>query len=880
MFRDIIKKGVIKIDGSEKRLIAHKDKNKTEYLNEHNKKTKKIFKYLIETENVYKTLFKAISNDYNLNYTENEFKNLLLEMAEYHDIGKLNPKFQKETIKNPEFKNYKTPNLALTSEHSEIGSLFFSARLMEKNAEKKPPILVLPYIIKGHHTRVRSIYESSLGIANTLKKKKTATGYLREIIPEENKLIDRYLQEVMDTYGNRELRSQVKEDSSALSFFYNYIYSTLIRADSIATNYAYSEINEINQELPKYIRRITPELIKKIEEGYKKKQTEYEGKIEETPLNKYRNEMQKKAFKSLDKGLKKGNSVFYLQMPTGGGKTHTAIGLTIKLLKETKANRVIYNLPYISLLEQNHQYFQEITGLDQKQLRSIHSLSDVPTNEKEEMEKIIFYDDFFEYPMICTTMVSFFNSIIKFNKYQKYRFGALSNSIIILDEIQTLPVEYWPEFNYLLNEMAEKLNSYILIMSATVPELYNLKHTKSMAPEFKKDCHHLIKNPEKYYAKFKRNKIKNKKFEEIQIDKNGFEKLSKSVIDKYLKEIEEHGNNGLVVVNTIQTSKNLYEQLQNDLKKIETPTSCLLLNSTILTSQKKEILNKIQSNNKENILLISTQTIEAGLDVSFDFVIRDFAILESIEQVRGRCNRNKEKPSGNVYLLKNIKNQTEAKYIYPKWRLKETEKILKQTNFSYNHKDIKKYYKNTINTINQEISKETKLTSAKNNRNWNKIKFEEKNSPKNKNKDVFHIDIIEENQNTYDFYIETEIKKEAFTEKELEYIQNKLKIPIKNQVNGSEIIEKYIEKIKKQKENYTEKKILKKQFKSIINKFTVSAAIPNIETEINQTLKKIGPYHKIPKHLIGEETHHLYSKTKGLNKKYFSKTDEPENKII
>ncbi|RZN63107.1 CRISPR-associated helicase Cas3' [Methanonatronarchaeum sp. AMET6-2] len=878
MFQQIIKNGVIDIDGSEKRLIAHRDKNNTEYLNEHNKKTKEIFKYLIETENTYKTLFNAISNDYNLNYTENEFKELILEMAEYHDIGKLNPKFQKETIKNPEFKNYKIPRVGLTSDHSEIGSLFYSVRLIEKKAEKKPPILVLPYIIKGHHTRARSIYESKHGIAHILKNKKTTIGYLRKIIPKENEKIDKYLQEVMDTYGNRETRKQIKEDSAALSFFYNYIYSTLIRADSIATSYAYNEINYINKELPKYIRRITPELIKNIEEGYNRKQEKYDEKIDETPLNRHRNEMQKKAFNSLDKGLKKGNSVFYLQMPTGGGKTHTALGLSIKLLKKTNANRVIYTLPYISLLEQNYQYFQETTGLDEEQLRSIYSLSDLPTNEKEEMKKTLFYDDFFEYPIICTTMVTLFNSIVKFNKNQKYRFGALSNSIIILDEIQTLPVEYWPEFNYLLNEIAEKLNSFILIMSATIPDLEKLKHTRSMAPEFEKKCHHLIKNPEKYYKKFKRNQIKTKKFEEIEIEKNELKNLSKSVIDKYLKETKKDRNKGLVVVNTIQTSRNLYEQLQNDLKKIDLPVNCLLLNSTILPNQKKQILEQTQSHNKKNILLISTQTIEAGLDVSFDFVIRDFAILESIEQVRGRCNRNKEKNTGNVYLTKNIKKQPEAKYIYPNWRLKETEKILKQTNFSYNHKDIKKYYQNTIKTINQEISKEIKLTSADNIRNWNKIKYEETNSPKNKNKDVFHVDVIQENQNTYELYIETNIKKQAFTQKELEYIKEKLKIPIKNQINGSKIIEKYIEKTKKQKRNYTEKKILKKQFKSIINKFTISATLPNKNTEINKTLNKIGPYHKIPEHLIGEKEHHIYSKTKGLNKKYF--TNESKDNII
>lgn len=882
MFQDVIKEGNVKLSGSKKCIIAHRKENQIEYLNEHSKKTEIVFNYFLTVEGVYKNLFDLLNENYESKYNKEDFKKILLDLARFHDIGKINPKFQKEKIKNSDFKNYKIPkSIDLTSRHSGIGALLYSLYLMEKEVERDPFLLLLPYVIKGHHTRVRSIYESDLGIAEIIKRKRKEIAYIQEILPVDNEDLSKLLQEVVNVYGYHKLREKLKENASILSYFYNYIYSTLVRSDSIATNYAYNTIEDIKEELPNYNRRINQRLLNKIEEGYNRKQSEYEELRDKNPLNKYRSEMLKKACNSLEKGLNQENSVFYLQMPTGGGKTHTSIAISIKLLKETNASRIIYSLPYISLLEQNYEYFQNVTGLHEDELRSIYSLSDIPTEiGEDETEEILFYDDFFEYPIICTTMVSLFDSIVKFDKNKKYRFGALTNSIIILDEIQTLPVEYWPEFNYLLNELADKFNSYILIMSATIPSLEKLKHTRSMEPKFQKNCHYLLKNPEYYYEKFKRNKIRNEQFEEIKIeDENGVNELADSVLKKVLVGCKKGKNRGLVVVNTVKTSKKLYERLKTEVKKLDLPIECLLLNSTILSSRKKQIVNKIQGETKnQNILLVSTQTIEAGLDVSFDFVVRDIAPLESIEQVRGRCNRNKEKDIGDVYLTKNVNEKAEATQIYPGWRINETEKILEKTNFSYDHKDVREYFQNTVDTINKEISEDIKLTSADNIRCWNKIKYEENNSFKNKRRNVFHVDVIEENRSMYDFFVEISLEKELFTEKEIKFIEDKIGLKIKDKIEGSKIIKEYLDKIKEQKKGYTAKKILKKQFKSIISKFTISASLPMPKEEIKNALTKVGPYYKISEHLIGEEKHHLYSKTKGLNKEYFK--EGTENRII
>ncbi len=885
MFQDIIEQSKIPINGDEKAILAHKEKERDyeEPIYEHVRKTEIVFEYIVEKDNILEELYPSLKKEYEMGYDYSEFKKILLEMVEFHDFGKINPVFQKERIGNDYFDDVEIPTVNhITKKHSLVGAIFFAIHLVEEqNLEENPILLFLPHIIHGHHTRLRSLFEegTDFGVASILENEKYSDlkptiNYLFQKLPVEKTKLENLLQKVIDLYES-EFFSKLDENSSHLSFLYNYLFSVLIRSDFIASSYSDSTVNQLENKLCKYYRRIDDETLAQIDNNFEKKQKEYFDKKDENPLNPYRLEMYQKALNSLEKGLKKNKSVFFLQMPTGGGKTHTSLGLSLQILKETGTDRIIYSLPYISLLEQNYEYFKKVLKLPTKKMRSIYSFSEIP---EENEEKILTYDDFFEYPIICTTNVSLLESIVKFDKSSKYRFGALTNSVIILDEVQTLPVEYWPEFYYLLNEMAEKMNSYILIMSATLPGLEKLKKSRGM--DFTNDdkYHYLISEPQKYYEKFERNTIVSEGMKEIEKnDSDDIDELVDYILKVSKDEFEENNNHGLIVVNTVRTSKNLYDKLKNELEAGEAGIDCLLLNSTILSARKREIVEKVNHMEKnKRLILVSTQSVEAGLDVSFDFVMRDFSTLESIEQVRGRCNRNREIEDGHVYLTKITSENTEASKVYPDWRLDETKKILDKSNYSYKFEDLETYFESTIGTINDEISKDMELTATDNIKCWNKMKFEETNSPRNKQKNVFHVDVIEENKNSYTFFISTSLGKENFDEKEIEFIEGEYNIQIDKLVDGDKIMELYKEKMSESQADYSKKKIIKKRFSSIMSKFTVSAILPTDERELESTLEKTGPYYKIPEHLIGDEEHHIYSLDKGFNKDYFQK----KNNII
>lgn len=882
MFKRIIEDNGIEINGYQKTILAHKGEDYREPFDEHIKKTKKVFGYILDKDRVLKDLYRSVKEEYELNYEFNEFKDILQEMVEFHDLGKINPKYQIDRLNNSEFSDIDIPTENhITHKHSLVSAILFSIHLAkERDIKENPILLILPHIIHGHHTRLRSLFEENTdyGVASVLSDQKyselepTLLYIFDDLLDDKENLV-KLLQEVISLYDD--FFSNLGEGSSEISILYNYLYSVLIKSDSIATNYDDSSLEALENKIDNYYRRIDDVLLSSMSKSFEKKQKEYREKEDENPLNPHRFEMYQEAIGSLQEGLDENNSVFYLQMPTGGGKTNTLLGLALKILNNTETDRIIYSLPYISLLEQNFDYFKKVLNLKTEDMRSIYSFSEIPEESEKE---ILTFDDFFEYPFICTTNVSLLESITKFDKSNKYRFGALTNSIIILDEVQTLPVEYWPEFNYLLNEIADNLNSYILITSATIPGLEQLKTSREMKNTYEEQCHYLISNPETYYEKLERNRIVSEELEKIEINQQeDIEGLVKYAFETSKKEFEEDNNHGLIVVNTVRTSKNLYERLKKRFEEKGLKTECLLLNSTILPTQKRNIVGKINGmDENKRILLISTQSVEAGLDVSFDFVVRDFSILESIEQVRGRCNRNREITEGHVYLTEIASNKSEASKVYPEWRLKETKKILDSSGYSYGFDDMEEYFDNTIQTINGEIKEEFGLDATDNIECWNKMKFEENNSPKNKHKKVFHVDVIEGNRNNYSFFIETSLDKDNFEPKELKFMENELHLQVGESIDGRDLMDMYKYERNRNREDYTEKKIIRKHFSSIMSKFTVSAILPTNEKELKSIFEKVGPYFLIPNHLIGDELHHIYSVKKGFNKEYFEK----ENNII
>lgn len=895
MYDTVIYKGELEYKKQKYPIYAHSEDSKKERYNQHAEKTALIFEYLLkDQEEIISRLFK----DLNINLSLSDFKSILRDLVNFHDLGKLNPKFQIKKLGNQSFPPIKIPD-ETTTNHSHLSAFLLATSLLEKyDFMENSSILIIPYIILGHHTGVKNPHEANLvgddfdSSISTLIK-----------FPEVFKLENEKLEEIINTLGSNEYSGIYKDflnilsdlESSSLSILYNLIYSNLIISDFIATAYAFEDVESLKEDLSEFNRRINENMLAVMMEKFEKRQVEYANSIDKSGLNKYKKEMFDEAKKNLNNALVKNKRVFFLKVPTGGGKTNTSLGLALEILKSKRANRLIYALPYINILEQNYEFLQEVFNLSEPEdTRKIYSgtetIFDVTDEEKE---KILTDDDFYNYPVICTTNVSLFNSIIKFNKKHKYRFSALANSIIILDEIQSLSPEYWPEFNYLINEIADKLNIHIIIMSATVPSLEKLKHTRSQNPKFEKEVCYLLDDPDRYYRNFNRNEIKTKSLMEFDIGENSGKEKLKDILRNICNENFEMGNNhGMIVLNTIKTSQIVYDLLSNVSEKDKWNASILLLNSTFLPVQKRAIIDKVKNlNDNEKIILVSTQSVEAGMDVSFNFVVRDFAILDSIEQVRGRCNRYKERETGSVYLIEIKKNNRADHSIYEKWMVEGTKEIL-GGELNYDFKTIERYYDHAIKQINRILSKKDKLTAADNIKYWNTLNFESMDSKRNKEKPVFHVDVIKENQNSFPFFVETDIPRDKFTSRLVGYIIKKqeetdIKLISDEKVIGKGIIEYYSKEVEKLRgRDFTAKKIFKREIISVLSNFVFHATIhtsnkrfKDIKIDLDNLFmkNKTDPFYIIKNDKVGDNPESWYSLTRGLSNKFFDSLSKDTN---
>ncbi len=927
-----------------------------EVLTNHILKTRVIFEELLNEEIIH-NFFNYFSDKGYLEIEYNDFLSFLTKLVEFHDIGKISFNFKLNRVKNLAISE-KLDKCGLNefveqidADHSFSSSLLYANYLINdleiKNSSLKNniPLLLLPYVIYGHHTSIKDIlYES--GFSYDTKSKETCHLFSFFLFGKEpnNKRTFNELQDYLFDF----LRNNLDPE---LSFFYSYIYSLLVTSDIIASSYADKSIESVKKYSTKWNNRIIVSLQNSMKQkfhelDYNKKckeisigDTVSDNKIHSLiDINDLRTEMLKESSLNLIESLKSNQDsrIFYLNMPTGGGKTNTSMKLALDILENTNINRIIYAMPFINIIDQNYDIIKDNFGLseDKGEIRKIYSASEsiFPEISGDDKSEIIMKDSFFDYPVICTTFVSLFNTLIKNKKRYKYPLSSLTNSVIVLDEIQSLPLKNWTSLYYLINELSKNYNVYFIIMSATLPEFDELKLDKES--KFEYNTIKLIDKPEKYFSHsvFDRTQITNKIKELNTSDLSEFSEYFENVInDNFQKGFTK----GLFVLNTIKTSKFVFKCINRLKNKYGFEMD--LLNSTIIPSEKQKIINKInpekrkithktnQIDENSKYILISTQSIEAGVDVSFDFVVRDFTTLDSIEQVRGRCNRSGElnkrfkdlNIKGNVYIT-NIKRSKrfDYQYIYEneeiETKIKETMELFEK-DVNYHYSDVLDYYNlisSDVNNIQDKREEGFVYNDRENNiKSWDTLNY----SSILDNKYGIHIINNKENLNC-SFFVEENIKITIsdeiilnktfeemglqeiaeiydhnendfiFTRKEIIYLKRYereygVKLIKENHIDGSNLIESYYNCYNKIKKDFNKKKIIQKEFSSILYKFIFQVTSNDLEDIISsQDLKKIGYFYVIPKDKIGEEEDKIYSLKNGFNFD-FSKNQEFENFI-
>lgn len=913
------------------KIYAHKN----ELLVDHIYKTLYVFDNL-KDGNVIKGFYNHFYEKKYINISFDEFISIIEDFIFFHDIGKLSFNFQIKRLNkyNAQIKkeqedflaNYDLINFIdmFEANHSFSGALAFLSKYEHMVDENRLFIIILAFSIYGHHTSLKSIYyDNDFTFSDFSDKDMNSISSLLLFLNIANR--DQIESSEYDPKYFQNIQKLIKNfktsDNSVFSFFYNYIYSLLISADILASREYSKTLDDIKKI--DFNNRISKKLFKKMKNAFYN--VEYNIDINNKnfslnldnihDINILRKNMLLESSHNLNETLKSDNhnNIFFLNLPTGGGKTNTSMKLALDLIENTNANRIIYAMPFINIIEQNYDIIRDNFNLneDDGEIRKIYSATETIFSEKSDefKSKIILQDNFFNYPVICTTFSTFFDSILRTKKGNKYKISSLTNSVVILDEIQSLPLINWNSLYYLINEMADKYNIYFIIMSATLPQFHKLKIDFDNN-FFYENANQLINVPELYFDHylFDRTKI-NEEVKELSIDDTCG--LKEYFLEKINFNFNIGYNKGLIVLNTIKSSKLIYDLLcETDDFDID------LLNSSLLSNVKQKIIYKINNMGKDKskkYILVSTQSIEAGVDVSFDFVIRDFSILDSIEQVRGRCNRSRELnvddpyKKGNIYLI-NLKDK--KKYIYEyiynfheiNSRIIETSSLL-NSNLNYKYKDILNYYNNVSDDINDlEDDKEINfmINDRDNIYHWNNLEYS-----KLQDKDGIHI--IDNNSNQYSIFIpinmeifHEDIKEDVyiktlsdndlqeiysqhkenflFSIKELQFLRkiekDSHKIFENNCINGKFLVEYYKNILSEHAKNFNDLIILKKEFSSILNKFIVNVSINNLE--VNEKIKfefeKIGYFYIMDEDCIGDDDYSLYSIKRGLN--YYPKIVE------
>ena len=594
------------------------------------------------------------------NKAKDLLKEIIMTIPIFHDIGKVNPNFQLMKLKVNDFKENEA---YVNTHHSFLSSMFYMdycRKLVydEKNEDEivnllAEFILYNGYIIARHHSELGSLTEFTKLIN---LDDDTYFSKLKRIINNEDIYsvkIDFIKSDIEDMFRNL---NKVDKDAEKvgkrsikqgvyLSIYIRWLYSLLVASDYYATSEFMNEadfsentdLNDIDKWDSAYENT---DLLKNIRQY---QQERYPISNEElntvTDINILRSEI----FCEVEEKIKANTdeNIFYLEAPTGSGKSNTAINASFKLMQHDKRlQKIFYIYPFNTLVEQNLETLEKVfaDNEDIKQnIAVINSITPIKVSEKDlndneekdVYQKALLDRQFLNYPMILSTHVSLFNIIFGNRQSDVLAFYQLANSVIVLDEIQSYKNKIWAEIICYLKELAKMFNIKIIIMSATLPDLDILSRFQAQAVD-------LLENSSRFFAVdcFK-NRVK-LNYDLLKVDKDSILDELKTHLKQYLKSDKK------ILIEFIKkkTAHDFWVDLQEneDFKDVQIE----YLSGDDSIAERKRILDKVKKAT-DTIILVSTQVIEAGVDIDMDIGYKNISKLDSEEQFLGRINRSCKK---------------------------------------------------------------------------------------------------------------------------------------------------------------------------------------------------------------------------------------------
>jgi CRISPR-associated endonuclease/helicase Cas3 len=913
-FKDIRKQNLsdLNILAEAEKYFAHspKYKNRTqpETLKEHLQLVENYFLKLVklnELESIIDNLIQEIIISFTAEEKlESVIKTLFYNSIIYHDFGKINHLFQQEKMSNFN-QNIKERTHKESSNHSSLSAYLFLVHHFKYsdnyNFDVKNQTIAdfliscFSFPIYKHHSSFLSQIDTKT--AYSINKINFLQDYLAEFkIELEDEEIEDYhdlINDIENTFH------QIKELKLNIDFFPLFAllklnYSLLTASDYYATS---NYMNDLKFNTKEDFGLITEDLKNRIFHHFKNnKTTKYNGELirnTEKYLSTNIDELRKKSNPNLNflrqkLGAEviiniekhKDKRIFYIEAPTGGGKTNMSMIAIYKMLQlHSEINKIFYVFPFTTLITQTAQAIRDTLGLSDSEIAQVHSKAGFQAKEYDDDKNAKYGKEhrnqidnlFVNYPLTLLTHIKFFDILKSNQKSVNYLLHRLANSVVIIDELQSYPPEHWDKVKFYISQYAELFNIRFIIMSATLPKIDRIKNIYNTYFE------PLIPDAKEYLQNPNFSKRVAIKTELLDTNKIALDELSEIVFQKskdYAKNRTDKYTNSVYTIIEFIFKKSAGEFYDIIVNSNDFFDKIFVLSGTIIEPRRRFIIEylKDKQNRKKKILLITTQVVEAGVDIDMDLGFKNQSLIDSDEQLAGRINRNVRKDNCELWLFKHDTPKSiygkDMRYaVTKKYKPEEIEEILGNKNFE-------KLYDDVFAEIEKLNNSDWKSNLSDYLFHFKRLNFREIN-------DKFKL--IESQNATVFVPLDIDINCYGeiynFSDIELDFIERNscLNDDNANQVAGEKIWNLYVSLILNKEINFSKKNIEMKVFNGIMSKFVFSIFTrklddlkPYLDNSSEFENYQSYNYFKLLKSEIGENK--VYSLESGINEKLFKES--------
>lgn len=506
-----------------------------------------------------------------------------------HDIGKFSEEFLEKILESSRKQ----------VDHSTAGA--------KVCFEQKGLYSYLSYCIAGHHAGLPDTGTAGYACADS-----TLLGRMRKKIPD----YQAYQKEIAVPAAPSEMLNfqESCDPYFAISVFVRMLYSCLVDADFLDT-----EGFMLNGKTERFSGEDMGTLLRKLEIHIAK----WLQNRETDTVNGRRTEILRHCLES----GKLGRGMFRLTVPTGGGKTIASLAFALRHAVENGMERVIYVIPYTSIIEQNAKVFREILG-EQNVLENHYN---VDYESSEELRPMQLAAENWDKPVVVTTNVQFFESLFSNKSTRCRKLHNIANSVVIFDEAQMLPADYLKPCTAMIEELILHYQVSVVLCTATQPALEPFFHSRNGRKPTE-----LCPRMEEQFRFFERVKFQN----------------IGTVTEEALCAELRGERQALCIVNTRKRAQSLYRRLAEE--------GVYHLSTTMYPLHRRRVLAEIRQrlDEKKKCIVISTSLVEAGVDLDFQSVYRQIAGIDSMIQAAGRCNREgKARPENSIVRIFQIEGE-------------------------------------------------------------------------------------------------------------------------------------------------------------------------------------------------------------------------------